>query len=124
MLAHRLLKEESILIIQPRGALERTDFSGLAARIDPYIKQTGGLDGVMVEAQSFPGWSDFAALVSHLRFVRDHHRAIDKVAVVADSKMLTLIPTVAGHFVNAEVRHYRSTEREAALSWLRRPRTT
>ena len=122
MLAHRLLEDEAILIIKPKGALERSDFSGLAARIDPYIEHAGGLDGVMVEAQSFPGWSDFAALVSHLRFVRDHHRVIDKVAVVADSKMLTLVPTVAGHFVNAEVRHYSSGDREAALSWLRRPR--
>lgn len=42
----------------------------------------------MIQAGSFPGWESFAALVSHMRFVRDHHRSIGKVAAVSDSIIL------------------------------------
>ena len=68
----------------------------------------------MVDAQSFPGWDSFAALVSHLEFVRDHHRLIGKIAAVSDSPVLSLAPRLAKHFVKAEIRHFNANERAAA----------
>jgi hypothetical protein len=73
----------------------------------------------MIEAESFPGWSDFSALLAHFRFVRDHHKKISKVAVVSDDRVLTTLPSVAAHFVSAEVRHFPYTGKLDALKWLR-----
>jgi hypothetical protein len=118
MIHCELLRSQGVLTLRPQGALRAEDFVTLASTVDPYIEQHGELNGLMIEAQSFPGWNDFAALVSHVRFVRDHHRRIRRIAVVSDSKMLALAPKLASHFVSAEVRAFDTADRAAALAWL------
>jgi len=118
MIHYELLRERGVLTLKPEGALRAEDFVALAGTVDPYIEQHGELNGLMIEAGSFPGWKDFAALVSHLRFVRDHHRRIRRIAVVSDSKLLALAPKLASHFVSAEVRTFDVADRAAALAWL------
>lgn len=119
MLTHELLRDEGILILRPQGPLQAGDFTSLATLVDPYLEKHGKLRGIMVDAQSFPGWDSFTALVSHLQFVRDHHRLIGKIAAVSDSPVLSLAPQLAKHFVKAEIRHFNANERVAALAWLR-----
>ena len=119
MLAYELLRDEGILLVRPQGPIQAGDFESIAKVVDPYIQEKSGLRGIMVEAASFPGWESFAALLSHLRFVRDHHRVIAKVAAVSDSTMMSVGPQIAKHFVNAEIRHFHTNERESALAWLR-----
>ena len=118
MLQHELMQDRGILILKPEGALRSEDFTALAATIDPYIEQNGKLNGLMIEAPSFPGWENFAALVSHLRFVRDHHRQIRRIAVVSDSPLLTAAPKIASHFVMAQLRTFDADARAAALAWI------
>lgn len=119
MIHHELLRDEGILIVTPEGRLESTDFEMLAREVDPYIEREGKLNGLMVYAESFPGWNNFAALVSHLKFVKDHHRNIRKVAAVTDSGFLSILPRVANHFVHADVRHFDYGDKESALNWLK-----
>ena len=119
MLSHELLRDEGILLIRPQGPIHAGDFESVAKLVDPYIEQKGRLRGVMIEAQSFPGWDSFAALVSHLRFVRDHHKAVAKIAAVSDSAVLSIAPHIAKHFVKAEFRHFNANDRASALAWLR-----
>ena len=118
MVDYELLRSEGILAIRPKASLEATDFQRIAQEVDPYIEANGKLHGVMIDAESFPGWKDFAALVSHLRFVRDNHRRIRRFAVVSDTKLLALAPKLASHFVSAEVRTFDVADRAAALAWL------
>ena len=123
MLAHEFLHDRGILILKPSDALRANDFTALAAVVDPYIEQHGGLKGLMIEAASFPGWENFGAMLSHLRFVRDHHRQIRRIAVVSDNKILTVAPKIASHFVSAEVRSFNASDRAAALVWIEAPQT-
>ena len=76
-----------------------------------------------LEARSFPGWENFGAMLSHLRFVRDHHRQIRRIAVVSDSKILAVAPKIASHFVSAEVRSFDAGDRAAARAWIEAPQT-
>lgn len=119
MLDHELLRDKGILLLRPHGPLQAGDFESLAQVIDPYIERTGGLRGIMIEAPSFPGWDSFAALISHVKFVRNHHRLVAKIAAVSDSAVLSIAPQIAKHFVKAQFRHFNANEREAALAWLR-----
>jgi hypothetical protein len=119
MLNHELLRDEGILVLKPGGVLEASDFEMVARELDPYIEERGNLRGLLIEAECFPGWSDFAAFISHLRFIRDHHRHIARVAAVSDSAFLSIAPRIASHFVNAEVRHFELASRDAAIAWLR-----
>jgi hypothetical protein len=118
MIDHELLREEGVLIVTPRGPLQAADFASLAREVDPYIAEQGSLAGLMIYAESFPGWKDFAGLISHLRFVREHHRKIGKVAAVTDSGFLSIAPRIAQHFVHAAVRHFPYADRAQALAWL------
>jgi hypothetical protein len=119
MIDYELMRPEGILILRPAAPLEATDFEKVTQEIDPHIEANGKLHGILLDAESFPGWKDFAALVAHLRFVRDHHRKIEKVAVVSDSTFLTVAPRIASHFVRADLRHFSHSDRDAALAWLR-----
>jgi hypothetical protein len=119
MMQHELNEDDGILLVAPQGPLEAEDFQAVAAEVDPYIERTGGLRGLLVEAVAFPGWDGFSGLTAHLRFVRDHHRSIRRVAVVSDSPVLSYLPQLAEHFVAAEVRHFPRTEWNGALDWLR-----
>lgn len=118
MMTHELLRDKGILIVKPEGPLEQTDFETLAAEVDPYIEAQGQLNGLLISAKGFPGWKDFAALVSHLRFVKNHHQKIRKVAAVTDSDFLSLMPQLVNHFVNAEVKHFDYRDKDRALDWL------
>jgi hypothetical protein len=118
MIRHELRPEEGLLIVMPEGALQAEDFQNLAREIDPYIEKEGRLRGLMILTESFPGWDSFAALIAHLRFVKDHHRQIEKVAAVTDSNFLSIVPLLVRHFVQAEIRHFSYRDKEAALAWL------
>ena len=89
MIKSELLKDKGVLVVSPVGRLEASDFKHLAEEIDPYIEQNGRLHGLMVYTEFFPGWADFAALISHLKFVRNHQSKIEKVAAVSDSGFLS-----------------------------------
>lgn len=118
MIEHYLDRTVAILHVQPKGALEQADFEALAREVDPFISESGNLAGLIVEVAEFPGWSSFASLIAHFRFVRDHHRQIHRVAVVTDSPLGNLAEHVASHFVAAEIRPFPAGQVEAARRWI------
>ena len=118
MLKHKLLRDAGILIVEPHSPLASADFSELVTEVDPYIEEHGQLHGLLIYVESFPGWSDFAALLSHIKFIKNHHQKINRIAAVTDSGFLSIMPMVASHFVEAEIRHFPFEEKENALNWI------
>ncbi|WP_424630185.1 STAS/SEC14 domain-containing protein [Bradyrhizobium sp. SYSU BS000235] len=118
MINFELIRDQGILILSPDGPLEKADFDRLVSEIDPFIAANGRLNGLMIVAGAFPGWDSFGALVSHLRFVKDHHRKVARVAAVTDSEVLKIMPHIARHFVAAEIRQFAFDEKAEALAWL------
>lgn len=119
MLQHNLIEREGILVLTPQGKLAEADFAAIGKVVDPYIENKGGLRGILIDAPKFPGWDSFAALVAHLKFVKGHHQKIGKVAAVSDSTFVKVAPTIAKHFVKAEVRGFEASQRDAAMAWLK-----
>ena len=118
MLNYDLRFDDGILVLKPEGPLETADFTRLARQINAYLKRRGLLHGVLIEARGFPGWHDFGALVAHLKFIREHHRKIEKIALVSDGAAAVVIPRIAHHFVQADIRHFSLAEVDAAWEWL------
>jgi hypothetical protein len=118
MIEFELLRDAGVLSVAPRGALTADDFHAVSRTVDPYISENGKLTGLLIDAPSFPGWESFGALIGHIRFVRDHHRQIERVAILTDSTILTIAPKIAEHFAHPEFRVFRSGERGNALAWL------
>jgi hypothetical protein len=119
MLEHEMRTNEGILIVRPKGPLSKEDFADLSVDVDQFVEKHGGLSGLVICAERFPGWENLDGLVSHFKFVRDHHRRIGKVAFVSDSDILSLLPQLASHFVSAEVRHFKGDQEENALEWIK-----
>ena len=118
MIEHTLDTAHSILYLRPKSTLEESDFVQLAEAVDPYIEENGDLEGIIIEVPEFPGWENLGAFVSHIRFVRDHHRRINRVALVTDSAMANVAETIASHFVSAEVRHFSAEDLDSARQWI------
>ncbi|NML43452.1 STAS/SEC14 domain-containing protein [Ramlibacter sp. G-1-2-2] len=118
MLEHALESDDGILYLHPRAALAQQDFTQLAATVDPYIHEHGKLNGVLVEATSFPGWDSLGAMATHLRFIRDHHRQVQRIALVTDAPLATVAEKLGSHFIAAEMRHFPAGQRETARQWL------
>ena len=119
MLEHRLDPEQAVLYLHPTSALTAEDFAELAREVDPFLESTGGaLAGIVLQVASFPGWDSLGALVAHLRFVRDHHRQVRKIAVVTDALLGDLAQKLASHFVAAKIRHFPAGELDAARRWV------
>ncbi len=106
------------LLLEPSGALSRKDLDGLTERFDAYVNAHDRIPNLVIRAVSFPTWTDFAALLKHLRFIREHHRMVRKVALVSDARALDIGPRIAGHFVSAEIRHFPAKDFDAALAWV------
>jgi hypothetical protein len=118
MLQFDLLRDRGVLVLSPNGSLEKADFERLCREIDPYIAENGKLTGIMVCVKSFPGWESLGAMVAHLKFVRDHHRNIGRIAAVTDSELLRIMTMISKHFVSAEARQFPADQKAAAMAWL------
>ncbi len=118
MLNVGLNQVEGIAILVPDGELTEEDFQSAANLIDPYIETAGKLNGIIIHVKSFPGWDSFSALVSHLKFIRDHHEKVSFVALATDSPIGKFAEIVASHFVNAEIKEFSFNELENAKKWI------
>jgi stage II sporulation SpoAA-like protein len=115
--SHRVLPGSGVLVVEVRQALRAQDFDALAATADNWIEANGDLPGIVIHAREFPGWENLGSLIRHVRFVRDHHRRVDRVALASDSRLAGLAPRLAEHFVKAEVRRFGYDDLDAAIMW-------
>ncbi len=116
---HITLDEESgIATFKPDDSLSEADFKKAVHMIDPYLNKSKKLNGLIIVTKEFPGWKSFAALVSHLSFVKDHHKKIACVAFVTNSSIANLAEPIASHFVSAEIKSFKYNELEAAKTWI------
>lgn len=118
MIDYELDTDASVLLVRPESALDKDDFVHLAQVVDPHIEAHGDLNGLIISAPKFPGWDSFAALVTHIRFVRDHQKHIKKIAVVTDSHLGDVAEHLTSHFVSAEIRHFPAGEQDRARQWI------
>ena len=118
MLEINLDKENKIVTLEPHGALTQDDFQSVAKIIDPFIEESGNLNGVIIYTKSFPGWESFTALTDHLKFVREHHKEISYVAFVTDSIIGDFGQKIANHFVKATVKNFSYNDLNSAKAWI------
>ncbi|MEO6906815.1 MAG: STAS/SEC14 domain-containing protein [Abditibacteriaceae bacterium] len=119
MLNHRLLQPEGVLVLEPDSPPTAADFEDLAKEIDPYLAEHGKLAGLMIHVTKFPGWANLDTFRTHMQFVKDHIRNVDRIAFVSDSGVLTEIPKMVAHLVKAEIKDFPQSEYDEALQWLK-----
>ena len=115
--SHRLLPELGVIVVEVTGALRAHDFDSLALTADSWIEAHGDLQGVVIHAREFPGWENLGGLLRHLRFVRDHHRKVKRIALASEGKLFKLAPRLGEHFVEAKVKTFGYEELDGAIAW-------
>ena len=118
MLKVDLDEAEGIAILEPDGELSESDFNSAAKIIDPYLENFGELKGIIIHVKSFPGWDSFSSLIAHLKFVREHHRKVSRIAFATDSPIGSFAESIARHFVNAEIKNFDFSELETSRKWI------
>lgn len=121
MIDHSFDAAQGILHLRPKAALTKEDFEQLGRTVDPHIEKAGKLAGIIIEIAAFPGWDSLGAMAAHLRFVRDHHRKVKKIAVVTDAKLGAVAEKLASHFVAATIKHFPAGGANAARDWILAP---
>lgn len=118
MLRVEIDEANGIVILEPDGELSERDFLLVAKIVDPYIESAGELKGMIIHVQSFPGWDSFSSLIAHLKFVREHHKKVSRIAFVTDSPIGGLAENIASHFVNADIKSFEFDELTASREWV------
>jgi len=110
--------DEGIIIVEPAGSLQAADFEKLAKEIDAFSADKGRLTGLIIHTKSFPGWDDFSAFLQHVNFIKAHHKRIQRIAVVTDSKLGEIGPSIATRFLSAELKHFPFDDFDEAKRWI------
>jgi hypothetical protein len=118
MISYELDENSGVLTVQPEGKLETQDFLTLSEVVDPFIEERGILNGIIIVTERFPGWEDFNGMIEHMKFVRNHHCKIAKVAIVTDSKIADVAESLGKHFVKASIKHFSFKDHESARRWM------
>ena len=118
MVYYFLRESEQLLILEPVDAITEKDIAAIKKQVDAYLADGNRLKGLLVHTQKAPGWKSFGAMVKHLQFIEEHHRFIDKVALVTDSILGKAAAQIGDHFLNAEVRQFSYDDYPSAEAWL------
>ncbi len=115
--SHQLLPESGVIVVDVGAALRAQDFDAIALTADTWIEAHGELHGIVIHAREFPGWESLESFFGHLRFIRNHHQMVARVALATDSKLASVAPRIAEHFVKAEVKAFPYDAIETAIAW-------
>ena len=118
MLHFERLNDPSILLVTASGPLEQADFAKFAEQIEAKGPSENPPTRLMIRTELFPGWDDFEAFVAHLKFVSEHHRQIERIAIVTDSEFLKIMPQIASLLVHPKLRQFDLEKTDEALAWL------
>lgn len=118
MLKIELDEATGIVTLSPDGTLSESDFTAAASVIDPYINKSGQLSGLIISTRTFPGWDSFAALVTHFKFVKEHHEKVSRIALVTDSILGDFGEKIVEHFVSAEIQSFPFNQLSEAKEWI------
>ena len=119
MLKVDFIKSKGIAILEPNGELSSVDFEKAAKTIDPYIEKFGKLNGLIIHTRSFPGWDSFGSFITHMKFVKEHHTKVARIAFVTDSPIGSIAEKITDHFIKAEIKHFSFDEIEASKHWIK-----
>ncbi len=120
--SHRLIPESEVIVVEVEEPLRAQDFEALSATADNWRQTHGDLRGLVIHARKFPGWEDIGSLARHVRFVRDHHRQVHRIALATDAKLATVAPRLADRLLETEVERFDYDDLDAAIAWASTPR--
>ena len=120
MISCTLFDDIGVCLLELAGQVTAQDLDEASQAVNEYLAKHQHFNGLVVHAEFFPWWADFAALVGHLKFSGNCHQTLVRVAICSDIDMAGLLPTIGDHFFAAEVRSYKDDQVSEAMHWVQR----
>lgn len=73
-----------VLRVQPGGPITTEDMATLTRTVDGYLTDHPKIDGVMMQTKTFPEFASMGSFADYARFIADHHKKVQRVALVTD----------------------------------------
>ncbi|QDU80001.1 hypothetical protein Pla110_17230 [Polystyrenella longa] len=105
-----------IIEIELSGKLTAEAYEQFMPVIEAKIKEFGKVR-MLVILTDFHGW-DVAALWEDMKFDMKHHKDIDRLALVGESKWEKGMSSFCRPFIKAEIKYFEKEELEAARVWI------
>jgi hypothetical protein len=103
----------------PHGKITETDIADrIGPQVDELLRRKGRLNGVLVDARDFEGWADFAAFAAHVKFIRDHHEMVDRIAIVNSGENRDFLTRLFDMVPDISFRFFSEKEENKARRWL------
>lgn len=99
------------------GKLEPSAYRDVAEEIDSYMQKADGFR-LLLDLREFEGWESLSGLREHLTLVSDHHRSVERVAIVGDAAWMKVAARLMRRFVAAKSRFFESASFADAEKWV------
>lgn len=119
-LAHWLIPEHGMLVLQPTRPLSSKDLKAMQLVVEPWLLVHGALRGLVIQARPFPAWETLASLPDQLPLRRGYRGPVCRAAFVADRPPPSLVSVLSRHPEVAAVTRFDHAQLNPALDWARR----
>ncbi len=107
----------NVLRITPPDKLKADDFRHIAPQVDSIISRHGRIR-LLIDASTFNGWENLAALENHAGFVKSHQQKVDRIAVIVAHDWQHWLVGAVRVFLHSEIRSYDKGHESEALQWV------
>ena len=107
----------NVIGFKPIGDITKADYAILVPEVESLAQQYENIH-ILMDMTEFR-WEKAEAWGADLKFGRDFHKNIEKLAMVGDKKWEKWLTKLAAPFYAREAKYFHSDEIEGAWDWLR-----
>ncbi len=114
---YHLDHKRGVLTVDLKEPISSDALEILTEKVDRSLRKEE-LKGLVIHTKGFPGWSNLGGLISHIQFIKNHHRKLKRLAVATDASAAEFAPSLAKHFLQPEVKSFGYDEVTQARDWV------
>ncbi|MDX5347130.1 MAG: STAS/SEC14 domain-containing protein [Hymenobacteraceae bacterium] len=115
----QLLEEpkDELVMLKMVSKLDQKDYDQVVPFLEKQIKQYGKIK-VYLEIEDLEGMTA-QAMWQEVKFDLSHRTDFAKIAITGDAEWLEWLARVSSYLIPAPIRHFKLSDKAAALQWLR-----
>jgi len=111
-------EEKWVMYFKPLGKITAKDFKYLGKLMDSYLERKKDLKGLVIDTSEFTGYESFNSFITHFKFVKEHQKYIEKLAILTDSDLILIAEKLGGLFIHAKIERFKLTDIDKAFKWV------
>jgi len=99
------------------GTVKKEDYKTMVPEVEAVIEEKGSAN-LLLDMSGFK-WEALGAWGADMKFGRDYHKKIKKMAIVGNKRWEKWMTKIVDPFYAGEAEYFEATDSEAAWAWLR-----